>query len=247
MLERKGQTTREMQCGSNGSRFYGYPCRSGPPQFDADGNLIPQRTALCGDSVCTPVASFAVSATVGNDPLLTPGLLQVNGNANVTGELTVSPVNGGNGGGLALTYGAATLIQADLYLDQLSAAGPAASMVYRTSDSAVAEPNAQGGRLGVVFDSRAGAATSTGFRFTSQPPSFYVAGGPGVYYEEKNYGAFSGVIPSSNGEGLLVTMVLPSGLNVFQQFIGSTAVYLRKAGGATATWSPWQVVAMSPL
>jgi len=235
-----------MPCGSNGygsscgSRFYGFPCRTGPPQLDADGNVVPQLTTLCGDKVCTTLANFAGAATVGADPLLSPGQLTVNGDATVTGELTVAPVPGGNGGGLAVTYGAATLVQADLYLDQLSAAGPGASLVYRISTSTVAEPNAQGGRLAVIFDSPGGATTATGFRYTSQPPSFYIASGPGAYAEEKNYAAFgTGIIPSTNGEMLLTTTVLPSGANVFQQLVGETGNYVRTSGGSTAAWGPW--------
>lgn len=231
-----------------GSRFYGYPCRSGAPQYDADGNIIPQRTVLCGDSVCTTTASFGGGAVVGADPLLAPGLLQVNGAATVIGEMTVSPVSGGNGGGLTLTYGASTLVQADMYLDQLSPAGPGASLVYRVSSSTVAEPNAQGGRLGVVFDSEGGAATGAGFRYTAQPPVFYLAGGPGIFNEEKNYGAFAGVIPSSAGEGLLQTTVLPSGLSVLQQFYGANGgLYLRGASGSSMAWGDWQVGTASAL
>jgi len=232
---------------SCGSRFYGYPCRSGPPQFDADGNVIPQRTVLCGDGVCTTTANFSGVATVGSDPLLAPGQLQVNGDANVTGELTITPVSGGNGGGLALTYGASTLVQTNVYLDQLTATGPGASLVYRISQNTVAEPNAQGGRLGVIFDSPAGAATATGFRYVSQPPSFYIANGPGIFYEEKNYAAFAGVIPSGAGEGLLTTTVLPSGANVFQQFTAATGIYYRNSGGILPTWGGWQFVTATPL
>ena len=225
-----------------GSRFNGYPCTSGAPQFDANGNIIPQRTVLCGNGVCTQTANFSSTAVVGNDALLSPGVFQVNGNANVTGELTISPISGGNGGGLALTYGSSTLVQANFYLDQLSDSGPGASLVYRISQNTTAEPNAQGGHLGVIFDSAAGAATATGFRYTSQPPSFYIGGGPGIYYEEKNYAAFLGIIPAAAGEGMLTTTVLPSGLNIFQQFVGDTGIYLRSSSGSTTTWNSWQSI-----
>lgn len=235
-----------MPCGSGypracGSRFNAYPCRSGPPRLDADGNVIPQRTTLCGDLVCTQSASFATDATVGSDALLAPGQLSVNGVATVTGDVIVNPVPGNNGGGLAVTYGASAAVQADLFVDQLSSVGPGGSLVFYKSSSLVPEPNAQGGRLDVVFDSAAGVATASGFRYTSQPASFYVAGGTGVWYEEKNYAAFGGAIPATMSECVLQTTVLTAGTSVLQQLSGASGVYVR-VSGASGAWGAWTAV-----
>jgi len=235
---------------SCGSRFSGYPCAPpGPPRYDANNNLIPNRKVLCGTEVCTSVGSFRDYVLVGNvTSLLNPAILDLYGDENVYGTLTISQNGSPSGvGGLVLTADATFNAACDLNLKTARCTAPTpticgASLVMAKADSVNGGPS-RGGRLDVIFFDATGATTASGFLYTSQPPSWYRAGGTGIYNEEKIASALKQapdtvVLPQT--AALLTTTVLSTqGSNIVQRLQTSSGLYVRAGNSTDSAWGLW--------
>jgi len=241
-----------MSCGYGqpcGSRFPGYPCTSGPPILDANNNVIPKRTVLCGSGVCTHTASFRDYVSIGNvDSVVNVAELDVFGNQKVFGTLAVDPAMSPTlTAGIQLAPNSTFVSAADLDLGT-TAAGPGASLVFaKASPGAPINPT-RGGNLDVIFYDPEGAATAQGFLYTAQEPLYYLNAGPGIYYEEKNGAGLAqatDVVPVAAASwGCLTTTVLSSqGATVTQQFQTNTGLFGRTSNSPPTLWGPWTQIA----
>jgi len=245
-----------MPCGyggySCGSRFSGYPCTSGKPVLDANNNVIPKRTVLCGSGVCTSTASFRDYVSVGNvSSVVDVAELDVFGNQKLFGTLTVDPaVSPTLTAGIELLQNSTFSSDADLDLGA-TAAGPGASLVFAKSSPAAPVNPTRGGRLDVVFYDPAGATSMTGFLYTSELPPYYLSGGTGICNEEK-WGPSLAQLPLdaaspivSSTWGCLTTTVLSSqGATVMQQFQSSNGLFWRTSNSPPTAWNPWKTVTL---
>ena len=235
--------------GSCGSRFAGYPCApAGPPRFDANNNIIPNRTVLCGTEVCTNIGQFRDYVLIGNvTSLLNPAVLDLYGDQNVYGTLTIAQNASPTGiGGLVLETGSTFNANCNLNLGTVFAPGDpviieGASVVMAKAADAGAP--SRGGRLDVVYYDAAGATTATGFLYTSNLPSWYVANGTGLYYEEKIASALqqaSDIVTLPATPALLTTTVLSTqGSNVVQQLQTSSGLFARAGNSTGSVWGLW--------
>jgi hypothetical protein len=243
-----------MSCGYGGmacgSRFSGYPCTSGQPILDANNNVIPRRTVLCGSGVCTKTASFRDYVSVGDvSSVVNVAELDVFGNQKLFGTLTIDPATSPTlTAGLELAQNSTFSSDADLNLGT-TAAGPGASLVFAKSAPAAPINPTRGGRLDVVFYDPTGATTASGFLYTSELPTYYLAGGTGIYNEEK-WGpalaqalldAASTILVSTWGS-LTTTVLTSQGATVMQQFQSSNGVYWRTSNSPPTTWDAWQTL-----
>ena len=246
-----------MSCGYGGkpcgSRFSGYPCTNGPPILDANNNVIPQRTVLCGSGVCTKTASFRDYVSVGNvSSVVDVAELDVFGNQKLFGTLTVDPSASPTlTAGIELFQNSTFSSDADLDLGA-TAAGPGASLVFAKSSPAAPVNPTRGGRLDVVFYDPVGATSASGFLYTPEPPAYYLNGGAGIYNEEKwgpalaqlAFDAASPILAST--WGCLTTTVLSSqGATVMQQFQSSNGLFWRTSDSPPAAWNPWSTVTLT--
>jgi len=243
-----------MPCGygqSCGSRFAGYPCTSGKPVLDANNNVIPRKTTLCGTGVCTHTASFRDYVSVGDvSSVVNVAEMDVFGNQKLYGSLTVDPAMSPSlTAGIVLAPSSTFASSADLDLGATSA-GPGASLVFAKAAAGFAPNPTQGGRLDVIYYDPAGAATASGFLYTSQSPAYYVNSGTGLFYEEK-WGPALAQIPLDAAStiiaatwGSLATTVLSSqGATVTQQFQTSNGLYGRTSNSPATQWGAWTTVA----
>ena len=233
-----------------GSRFNSYPCTSGPPVYDANNNLVPQRKVLCGTAVCTKEGHFRDYVSVGNvDSVVDIAQLDLFGNQGVYGNLTVDPSSSPTlTAGIALQQGSTFTSAADLNLIK-SPSGAVASLVFEKAQAGNSDnPNA-GGRLDVIFYDPTGQTSASGFLYTSSPPSFYLSSGTGIYNEEKwgpilaqpGLDVASPIVASS--WGCLTTTVLSSqGAQTTQLFQTSNGYYGRKSNAATDAWLGWKLI-----
>ena len=168
-----------MTCGYGeracGSRFSGYPCNSGPPILDANNNVVPKRTVLCGSEVCTKTASFRDYVSIGDtSSAVNVAEVDIFGNEQLFGTLTVDPATSPTlTAGIVLAADSTFASRADLDLGATSA-GPGASLVYAKSSPGAAVNPTRGGRLDVVFYDPVGATSASGFLYTSQLPPYYL-------------------------------------------------------------------------
>ena len=237
---------------SCGSRFAGYPCTSGPPILDANNNVVPKRTVLCGSEVCTKTASFRDYVSVGDtaNPI-TVAEVDIFGNEQLFGTLTVDPATSPTlTAGIVLAADSTFASRADLALGATSA-GPGASLVYAKSSPGAPVNPSRGGRLDVVFYDPVGATSASGFLYTSQLPPYYLNNGTGLYYEEK-WGPSLAQSPLdaaspilSSAWGCLTTTVLSSqGAVVMQQFQSSNGLYYRTSDAPPTAWTKWKTVTL---
>ena len=237
---------------SCGSRFAGYPCTSGPPILDANNNVVPKRTVLCGSEVCTKTASFRDYVSVGDtaNPI-NVAEVDIFGNEQLFGTLTVDPATSPTlTAGIVLAADSTFASRADLALGATSA-GPGASLVYAKSSPGAPVNPSRGGRLDVVFYDPVGATSASGFLYTSQLPPYYLNNGTGLYYEEK-WGPSLAQSPLdaaspilSSAWGCLTTTVLSSqGAVVMQQFQSSNGLYYRTSDAPPTAWTKWKTVTL---
>ena len=245
-----------MTCGYGeracGSRFSGYPCNSGPPILDANNNVVPKRTVLCGSEVCTKTASFRDYVSIGDtSSAVNVAEVDIFGNEQLFGTLTVDPATSPTlTAGIVLAADSTFASRADLDLGATSA-GPGASLVYAKSSPGAAVNPTRGGRLDVVFYDPVGATSASGFLYTSQLPPYYLNNGTGVYYEEKwgpslaqnPVDAASPILSST--WGCLTTTVLSSqGAVLMQQFQSSNGLYYRTSNAPPTAWGAWKAVTL---
>lgn len=238
--------------GSNcGSRFSGYPCTSGPPLLDANNNVIPKKTTLCGTGVCTQTASFRDYVSIGNvSSVVDVAELDVFGNQKLYGSLTIDPALSPTlTAGIELAPNSTFMSDADLDLGA-TAAGPGASLVFSKSSPAAPTNPTRGGRLDVVFYDPVGATSMSGFLYTSELPPYYLSGGTGIFYEEKWGPSLAQVTIDATSTianstwGCLTTTVLSSqGATVTQQFQTSNGLYGRTSNSPATAWGAWTTIA----
>jgi hypothetical protein len=237
---------------SCGSRFAGYPCTSGPPILDANNNVVPKRTVLCGSEVCTKTASFRDYVSVGDtaNPI-NVAEVDIFGNEQLFGTLTVDPATSPTlTAGIVLAADSTFASRADLALGATST-GPGASLVYAKSSPGAPVNPSRGGRLDVVFYDPVGATSASGFLYISQLPPYYLNNGTGLYYEEK-WGPSLAQSPLdaaspilSSAWGCLTTTVLSSqGAVVMQQFQSSNGLYYRTSDAPPTAWTKWKTVTL---
>lgn len=235
---------------SCGSRFGGYPCTSGPPVFDANNNVVPQRTVLCGTSVCTKEANFRDRVSVGNiDSVVDVAEVVVFGNQSVYGSLIVDPAASPTlTAGISLAPNSTFDASTDLDLHKTSS-GAVGSLVFQKAQLNGLDNPSQGGRLDVIFYDPTGQTGVSGFLYTSSPSSSYISSGTGIYHEEKwgpslaqaTLDAASAI--NTSAWGCLTTTVLSSqGAQVMQVFQGSNGYYGRKSDAATGQWLVWNLI-----
>lgn len=235
---------------SCGSRFAGYPCTSGPPVYDANNNLVPKKTVLCGSSVCTREGRFQDYVSVGNvDSVVDVAEVDIFGSQKVYGALVVDPTFSPTlTAGVALAKNSTFSAATDLNLTTTSS-GAAGSLVFQKAQLNDPDNPAQGGRLDVVYYDPTGQVNATGFLYTSSPASFYITSGTGIYNEEK-WGpslAQAGIDVAStigvSSWGCLTTTVLSSqGAQVMQLFQTSNGYFGRKSDATTGAWLAWRLI-----
>lgn len=229
--------------GSCGSRAPGYPCApAGPPRFDANNNIIPNRTVLCGTEVCTNIGQFRDYVLIGNvTSLLNPAILDVYGDENINGTLTVRNSSSTGISGVVIEGGGTFRADCNLNLGALQGERFGASLVM--AKAADADFATRGGRLDVVYYDAAGATTGTGFLYTSNLPNYYSGNGTGLYYEEKIASALqqaSDIVTLPATPALLTTTVLSTqGSNVVQQLQTSSGLFARAGNSTGSVWGLW--------
>jgi len=241
-----------MPCGNGGqiNRFSGYPCTSGPPVLDANNNVIPKRSILCGSGVCTKTASFRDYVSIGDvSSVVDVAELDVFGNQNLFGSLTINPAMSPTlTAGIELAPNSTFSSNTNLDLSA-TAAGPGASLVFAKSSPAAPVNPTRGGRLDVIFYDPVGATTMSGFLYTSELPPYYLNSSTGICYEEK-WGPSLAQASSDSAStiltstwGCLATTVLSSqGANVTQQFQTNNGLYWRTSNSPPTAWEQWRQI-----
>ena len=227
----------------------GYPrAPSGPPRLDANNNVIPNTKTLCATEVRTSIGSFRDYVAVGNTASpVNPAELDVFGDAKIYGNLIVSASLSPSGTAALVVEGGATLsADADLELGVVnSQSGSGASIIFAKGGTAAPVNPSRGGRLDVIYHDPTDAGVGGGFANSSELPPYYLAGGTGIFHEEK-YGPVALGLAGSSW-GLLTTTVLSTqGAAVTQTFQSSNGLYGRTSNAPATKWGLWTPVAAFP-